>query len=247
MPCTTVDYSLTPPAGSFDVITFAVVGSTESVEKLSTVFDDIATQDVDFVTILGENVETTETVSVDALDRVIRNYDLPVVFVAGERSVAVEDGAYVVRRLGPHEYSFSLGPARFASFFSATRDLGQNGLTRLENVLRQASRANQGPFFAFTHTAPLDPNGVRDFGFRNRIEGAQTMSLLNQFDVNYLFAGRINGSDQEMFGPTEVMITSAADSSLRSANEYLLVRVDSSGQGDRVINGVGVSVTKRSL
>lgn len=210
-----------------DEVRFGVVGPTSSLGRLEAAVTRLKAEEVDFVAILGENLESASTAGLESMDTRLSRLGVSIVYVVGEDADDVDSGQAALKMLGPHDHIFSLHGSRFVVFYSANRTLATNGLVRLESFLRalaaQRDAAGTGVVMALTHTPPLDPNGTRDLGFKSRTEGARVMSMLNRFGVTDLFAGRVPASDHAVFGEVDVWLTGSSDGLLRSVNEALLV------------------------
>lgn len=223
-PCTLIRYDLAIQDDDTP-LRFVAIGSTDSLETLREALEAASELDPepDFIVLLGENIEDSNLDGLDALEASLNSVDIPKVYVAGSRAVDFDEGAPVLRRLGPHDQTFALKGVRFVSFFSARRGLGERGFQRLETFLRQLERLPEGPSVALTHTIPLDPNGIRDQGFKSRIEGARTVSLLEEFGVDYLLSGRIPSNEAGALGTMEAWITSAESNRLRTNSSFLFI------------------------
>lgn len=224
-PCTSIQYGVElTPEEEVAPLRFAAIGSTESLGKLDEAVQAARSEgELDFVAVLGENVEDASVEGVDALADTLRDTGVPIVYVAGGEAVSFDNGAYTLRKLGPHDQAFAVKGVRFATVFTAQRELGNRGLQRLETFLRQVERLGDGPAIVLTHTVPIDPNGVRNQGFKNRTEGARMMSLLREFDIDYLFSGRIPANESETIADIEAWITSAETTLIRTNASYLEV------------------------
>jgi hypothetical protein len=226
VPCVAKQYGLAPPLTP-ETVRFGVVGATSSLDRMESAIKRLKDEDVDFITLTGENVESSDSSAIDALETRLSRLGVSIVYVVGEDADNVDSGQYALTRFGPHDHTFSIGSTRFAVFYSAKRELATNGFARLERYIRTLSALQlgdgAGSIIAFTHTPPMDPNGIRDLGFKNHVEGARTMSLLNQFGVRDLFAGRIPASDAGTFGDVDVWLTTSTDSLLTSVSEVLVV------------------------
>ncbi len=241
VPCVAKQYGLAP-ALTPETVRFGVVGATSSLDRMESAIKRLKEEDVDFITLTGENIESSDSSAIDALETRLTRLGVSIVYVVGGDADNVDSGQYALLRLGPHDHTFSIGSTRFAVFYSAQRELATGGFARLERYVRTLKALHvgdgAGSIIAFTHTPPIDPNGIRDLGFKNHVEGARTMALLNQFGVRDLFAGRIPASDAGTFGDVDVWLTTSTDSLLHSVSEVLVVESE---------NIVGGQVTVRRI
>lgn len=230
-PCRSVVIDFAPPTPSTSA-EFAVIGSTSSLNRLDSVIRNAATRGAEFVVILGENLDAANVEAVDALERRLQASPVPIVFVASPNANQVEEGQYALRRFGPHDFNFVWNQVSFVVFFTPQHQMDEAAITRLETFLRPLRRSanNTRPLLAFTHTPPIDPDGIRNLGFESRTQGSRVLSVLDSFGTNALFAGRINASDFAQFGGIGVWITSANDSVLEDQRKYLWV--SAKGEGD---------------
>lgn len=240
-PCTAKQYGLAP-AVIPETVRFGVVGATSSLDRMETAIRRLKEEDVDFIALTGENIESSDSSAIDALETRLSRLGVSIVYVVGEDADRVNSGQYALLKFGPHDHSFSLGSTRFAVFYSAKRELADDGFARLERYVRtlnsQQLADGSGTIIAFTHTPPMDPNGIRDLGFKNHVEGARTMSLLNEFGVRHLFAGRIPASDTGTFGDVAVWLTTSTDSLLASVSEVLVVESKNVVGGDVTVRRI---------
>lgn len=229
-PCTSTIVEFAP-AETPTQAKFVVIGSTSSLGKLESALSAAMDHDADFAVLLGENLDSADQSAVDGLEIRLNRTPIPVVFVASANANIIDEGEYALRLLGPHDFIFPWGPARFVTFFTGNHTVDELGLTRLDTFLRSYRRNTDSspPVFAFTHTPPIDPNGIRNLGFTHRTQGARVLSLLNSYRASALFAGRINASDRTNFADLDLWITSAYDSVLENRREFLLVSVDADG------------------
>lgn len=228
-PCRSVVVDFVPPTPTAST-QFAVVGSS-SLNRLESIIQNAATREAEFVVILGENLDAANVEAVDAMERRLQASPIPIIFVASPNANQVDEGQYALRRFGPHDFNFVWNQVSFVVFFTPQHKMDEAGITRLETFLRPLRRNenNQRPLLTFTHTPPIDPNGIRNLGFESRIQGSRVLSVLEAFGANALFAGRINASDFAQFGGIGVWITSARDSVLQEQRNYLWVKAEGTG------------------
>lgn len=229
-------------------LAFAVIGPTRGAESLVELADDVSGDDLDFVVLLGNNAPATNTQGLDDLTTLTNRFGVPAVVHAGLRELdGAGDEAYL-RRFGPHDHVWSIKGVELFSFYSATGELGPRGLSRLEAALQGLTgNALDAPLIGFTHVPPLDPNGLRDGGFRSDFEGTQVMSVLQRFGVDQLFTASAGAEDYEEMQGLELYVTSAKGTVVDPNGEYLFVRISPDGADGNVIEGRTVTVERRKI
>jgi hypothetical protein len=232
-PCTRSIFEVAPP--DVDTVDFAVAGAGDYITVLDDLRGEVDRGEVDFVVLLGDNLSGADAQLVQQMSDFALNYPVPIVALPGEVESRITDSPRFVGRFGPGDFFFRYGPLRAFSFTSAGRHLGTRGLDRIRSLIRQARRSDEPtadfPVFSFTHVPPVDPNGARDLGFQNEIEGARTMSLLTADGVDVLIAGHVLNADSASYGDLELLVTSAEKGFLGEELETLRVTV---GPADEV-------------
>lgn len=232
---------------------FAVVGPTTGDEILLELRDQFRAADVDFVVLLGDNAPSADERGLGALERTSIRLGAPVVVVAGPRELEASEGEEFLRRFGPHDHTWSLKGARFFSFYTALGALGPRGFERLDTFLVELNEGLDpadppGPLVGVTHTPPLDPDGLRDGGFRSDVEGARVVSLLQQHGVHQLYAGSL-GTGEVKIHDTDVVVTTARGTLANPAQEWILVEMlprDQTEEG-RVVGDRALVVTRHPI
>jgi hypothetical protein len=233
--CRRISYSLdlssdSTGEASDEPLRFAIIGKTSSLDQLRQALDQATADNPDLVVLLGDNAQNASLNGLRELELVLRRADYPTVMLPGEDEIVEGSRTQFLRTFGPFDFRFGLKDVHLVAFFSAEAELGQDGVERLQSTLSRLSR--ERPKLLFTHTPPIDPNGLRDEGFESQIEGARTLSVLAEAGVEALFAGHINDAHSDEVNGVETHLTS-----VERASEYLWVEVDA---GD-------VSVERRGL
>jgi hypothetical protein len=228
-PCRIFTFELAPPPR--DQLRFAVIGALEGPAQLNAILDDAIRREpsLDFAIQLGDATDDLDTLA-DLIDRA----PIPFVMIPGEIDTAEGDAAWQ-RRFGPYDVRWTSSNVQFISFTSIHATLTPRGLVSLESSLRalQDERAALAralnrdapipmPLLALTHTPPFDPEGLRDAGFRDRLEAARVTSLLNRYGAHALFAGHLHRPATLTSSQLPSYITSARSSRVHTG-DYLLV------------------------
>lgn len=205
-------------------VRFAVVGPTRGEELLEDLGGAFEAADVDFIVLLGDNAGSTSESALSALERTSIRLPAPVVAVAGPREIAEDNGEAFLRRFGPHDHTWTVGEIRFFAFYSALGELGPRGFDRLETFLVQLEGDGDAPLIGVTHTPPIDPDGLREAGFRNDLEGLRVLSLLQEHGVDQLYAGSL-GAGEISVHDMDLIVTTASGPFIRREREWILVEV----------------------
>lgn len=236
-PCRRQQLETVLPEGQDEDLRFAVIGPSRDVQLISDLADEFRDEELDFVVLLGDNIDTANVDGLAELERVLILLGTPVVVVAGPRELSADNGQEFLRRFGPHDHVWSLKGNRFFAFYSAPATLGPRGLSRLETFLGQLSdEEGDSPLIGVTHVPPFDPEEQRDSGFRNELEAAQLVSTFESRGVDQLFAGSL-GTGFERFHDLEVITTTARGTFVQRRSEWVLVesRVGEHPEDGRVV------------
>lgn len=233
LPCQRVRLETVVPDDALSPLRFAVLGPTRDVELISSLGDEFREAELDFVLLLGDHVDAVTEGGLARLERTLTQLGTPAVVLAGPRETATESGAEFLRRFGPHDHIWRLKGTRFFAFYSAPGVLGPRGLDRLRSFLLQLEPAfddadfddaDDSVLIGATHVPPFDPNGLRDDGFRSKVEAAQVMSTLETHGVHQLFAGGLAAAEDRVHG-VEVVVTTAKGTIAAPYREWILVEI----------------------
>jgi len=219
------------------------VGPTREVEDVFGSLEPVFREaEVDFVVLLGDNIDDVSDGGLAELERALIQLETPTVVVAGPREVGPSSGAEFLRLFGPHDHVWRLKGVRFFAFYSALATLGPRGLSRLEGFLGQLSDSGDAetPLIGVTHVPPFDPNDLRDNSFRNEIEAAQLLSVLEDYGVHQLYTGGLGVGYERIHG-VETFVTTARGTVTQPQKEWMLVEVLPSGEGREIAEQVVVS------
>ena len=229
--CRRISYSVVLPEQQAQTpLRFAVLGRTGTLDQLRRALDQATADDPDLVVLMGDNTENASLNGLRELELVLSRADYPAVVIPGEDEIVEGSRTQFLQTFGPFDYRFGLKDAHLVAFFSAEAELGQDGVSRLQNTLRRLGA--ERPRLLFTHTPPIDPVGPRDEDFESQIEGVRTLSILAEQAVDALFVGHINDSHAGQVNGVQTYLTS-----VENAGEYLWVEVE----------GDDVTVERRSL
>lgn len=208
----------------------AVLGRAESLEELRRALEAATDDEPDFVVLLGDAVENSSLNGLRDLDFLLRSVDFPAVVLPGEVELVDDNRAQFLQVFGPFDFGWEVRGVHHYAFYSATAELGENGITRLRSVLKRMESSHQT--LLFTHTPPTDPIGPRNQGFLSQIQAARVLSLISDSTVDAFFVGHINDGATVDLNAIKMYLTS-----VERTHEYLSVQVDEAS----------VNVTRRSF
>lgn len=229
--CRDVLFEVATPDVSTAAFKFVVMGPTDELDAIDAAAVVAADMDAEFLVLLGDATPSSTNEGLDDLETRTNQLALPVVVIAGDNEQGVDAGSGFLRRFGPHEHSWLYQGGKFFTFFSATGSLGDEGIDRLDRTLAQLQRRGDDnlPLVGFTHRPPLDPEGTRDAGFRNKLEGARVQAILKRYNVAMLFTGESTKPDYSKVGDLEVVLTGAGSSPFRDGREVVVVTITDDG------------------
>lgn len=267
-PCRETIIEIEPPEEqSEDPISFAVIGSLGNEEKLSDIVtaERDAGREHDFYVLLGNAIESDDRADIADLEEIAIALDEIFVALPGEEELADDQGLAFERRFGAFDYGWTFKGTQFVTFYSAPAQLSTRGLSNLESQLvaleSEDSRWRQSnnyvlpegdvralPLFAFTHTPPFDPRGLRGNGFISRKQAAMVMSLLAEFQTDTLFAGRLTTNEFEEGSPELRVVVSENPRFGIADGAYLTVTLTTEQvDGSERVNNRFFSVTEHAL
>ena len=267
-PCRETIIEIEPPEEqSEDPISFAVIGSLGDEEKLSDIVttERDAGREHDFYVLLGNAIESDDRADIADLEEIAIALDEIFVALPGEEELADDQGLAFERRFGAFDYGWTFKDTQFVTFYSAPAQLSTRGLSNLESQLvaleSEDSRWRQSnnyvlpegdvralPLFAFTHTPPFDPRGLRGNGFISRKQAAMVMSLLAEFQTDTLFAGRLTTNEFEEGSPELRVVVSENPRFGIADGAYLTVTLTTEQvDGSERVNNRFFSVTEHAL
>ena len=169
-----------------------IVGPTYASAPLPGLIGRLDQAGADIALLTGDHVDDSESADLERLARRLAELPLPVVVTPGERERI--DGALAVfrKQLGPISLTWTMRGIQFLSFNSARQTLGDEGVSTLRRRTRDLPD-DALPRAALTHTPPLDPEGLRDRGFRSRLEAARTLSVLSKEKFRLAATGHLTG------------------------------------------------------
>jgi|GEM_PF-6908640 len=244
-PCRETIIEIEPPEElADDPVSFAVIGSLESEDMLPSIVEaeQNAGRAHDFYVLLGNALEDAERANISDLESLTVELDEIFVALPGQEELADDQGLAFERRFGAFDYGWTLKNTEFVIFYSAPAQLSTRGLSNLDSQLTalesEDSRWRENndytlpagdvralPLLAFTHTPPFDPRGLRGDGFISRKQAAMVMSLLAEFQVDTLFAGRLTTNETEDGTPRLRAVSSQEPRFGRAQAMYLTVEL----------------------
>ena len=246
-PCREVIIEVAPPEELGEQpVSFVVLGSLEEPQVLERVTqrEQETGGEHDFYVLLGDALSEATTADVAQLDQLARRAGEVIVALPGEQELAGDEGVSFERRFGSFDHAWTVKNVQFMAFYSAEAQLSPRGISNINSLLRALQSEDQRwrksseydlpagdvramPLFGFTHTPPIDPRGARGGGFESRPQGAMTLSLLAEFAMHTLFAGRILTNASQP-GRPDLRIVASQDTRLaRDEGRYLVVTLTS--------------------
>lgn len=267
-PCRETIVEIEPPEErADDPVSFAVIGSLENQNILPTIVETerAAGREHDFYVLLGNALEDADRANISDLEQITTDLDAIFVALPGQEELADDQGLAFERRFGAFDYGWTLKNTAFVIFYSAPAQLSTRGLSNLDSQLTALEaddsrwRASNDytlpegdvralPLMAFTHTPPFDPRGLRGDGFISRKQAAMVMSLLAEFQVDTLFAGRLASNESEDGTPRLRAVSSQDPRFGRTQALYLTVELTREQvAGSRRVNNRYISIQEHAL
>lgn len=199
-----------PPSTSGEDVRLVVMGASPNTQQLVNVAraERAAGSQVDFIVLLGDQLEGASGDGLLDLYDASREIGVPVIALVGDEELGADDGELFEQTFGAFQFRWTFKQVQFVNVYSARATLGARGLANLEAFLQDMARedavaralddaelldgrSRRWPALAFTYAPPFDPNGARERGFVDRTQAARLMSLLANYGVDTLFAGRL--------------------------------------------------------
>ncbi len=199
-----------PPSTSGDDVRFVVMGAAPSTRRIVTIARAELAADAtpDFYVLLGDQLDGPSGDSLLALYDASREIGVPVIALVGDEELGADDGELFEQTFGAFQFRWTFKEVQFVNVYSARATLGTRGLANLEAFLNELAREDaiaraldgveltdgrtrRWPALAFTYAPPFDPNGARERGLVDRTQASRLMSLLANYGVDTLFAGRL--------------------------------------------------------
>ena len=195
--CVQITFNLTASFSQTDPLRVVIIGRTDNPAPIRNVIENADAEEADIVLLTGDHLDDSKLERLEFLTSELESLPAPIVVTPGEREHFDGSLAAFRQRFGPGDLTWEIGDIQFVAFRSARQTLGEDGVVELRTRLRALD--NNRPVVALTHTPPRDPSGLRDRGFRSRIEGSRTLSVLSEEGVDLLIAGHIEGAERASY------------------------------------------------
>jgi 3',5'-cyclic-AMP phosphodiesterase len=156
----------------------------------------------DFVLVLGDLTDLSETREFDEVEAHLARLRVPVYLTPGNHDVLRSDEFQ--RRYGRVSYSFTHRGARFSSLDSSAAQLDAQVWRWLEGWLQQGEAQVH---VLFTHIPALETLGIRSGQWNSRREAWRFVSLAERHRVDLLLFGHIHSYDAYSLGNVPTYIS----------------------------------------
>lgn len=222
-PCAELEFSYDWVVDQASPFRVAVAGATENLDRLGRRIDRVSGE-VQMALLTGDYAESPDGEGIRALATALENREVPIVVTPGEEEVSGNSRRAYRRRFGTLQPQWRVGGVQFLGFPSPRQSLGTEGVEELDSRLRRLER--DAPIVTLTHTAPLDPNELRNDGFRSRTEASRTISSLATHRADLLVAGHLPDQQRTSYGDVELVVPPPLEN-----GEMLVLRLQSRTAG----------------
>lgn len=186
----------------------------------------------DFIIVNGDFTPAGEVSEIEA----IAAFDatgLPWYATVGDRDVNAGQTDALLQALGALTFRVDVGPLEVIVLDSADATLGSGAYALLDDWNEEAT--TRAARVAVTHYPPLDPAGLRGYGFKQRLEGVRLISMLGRHNTQALIVSQLGGYQERRFGDLPVHFAGSAGSATGGpdgAPEWLMITAGCVASGE---------------
>ncbi|MBI4879571.1 MAG: metallophosphoesterase [Planctomycetes bacterium] len=220
---------------------FAVAGDTKSTGTFEKIVEELRQADLDFAVLLGDCVYDGKPEEHAFFRAECREYSLPfpVFYVVGNHDVSLDDLplARFEEMYGPTLFSMEYQGCLFLFLRTLPAPYSNEDTVRFLGELEKESLARYRHVVAFMHVPP--PISL-DVGGKSYAEGGEIMRLLEDLEVDYVFAGDYHGYARVDRGGAHYLVTGGGGARLdekrgRQFHHALVLRVAAGAVSESIV------------